>query len=216
MASSSHRGPGNDERICRLLDRYNCPMPFHRVRTRMLGSIAAPGPTVSPMEVMAGVWGDQIPTFESIATVNELLYALVMSLWNRLARHQSQSAPFRLTRAELNLSRAELHALAARRCQELDGFVEGMFAGRAVIELPWQAHSALVTLAQIQARFSAVVDAGSDASDPLFQRDPRAVRLDMQTATRRAERQIHSAVTSCALARHQALASIPVTRAILR
>jgi hypothetical protein len=53
-----------------------------------------------------------------------------MGLWNRLTRHQERSAPFRLVRPDVMAAREGLATLAMIRCQELDGFIEGLFGER--------------------------------------------------------------------------------------
>jgi hypothetical protein len=37
-----------DENVRALLARYNCPVPFHEVRTRFLGNVATPAMSASP------------------------------------------------------------------------------------------------------------------------------------------------------------------------
>ena len=49
----------SDDEIRSLLDRYRCPMPFHVVRTRLLGNIASPDMTASPMDTVAGLRGGE-------------------------------------------------------------------------------------------------------------------------------------------------------------
>ncbi len=85
-----------DDEIRALLDRYRCPVPFHAVRTRFLGNIASPVVSASPLDALKGLWGGELPVFDSLDAVNELLAALIMGLWNRLSRHQERSTPFRL------------------------------------------------------------------------------------------------------------------------
>ena len=86
----------SDEEIRVLLDRYRCPVPFHAVRTRFLGNIASPVVSASPLDTLKGLWGGELPEFDSLDAVNELLAVLIVGLWNRLTRHQERSAPFRL------------------------------------------------------------------------------------------------------------------------
>ena len=44
----------SDAEILALLERYKCPTPFHEVRTRFLGSIAAPVPV--SVKRLAKLW----------------------------------------------------------------------------------------------------------------------------------------------------------------
>ena len=85
-----------DEQVRALLEKYECPVPFHEVRTRFLGNIASPNVSASPIKVVQDLCGGELPTFDAIEEANELIGALVMGLWNRLTRHQERSSPFRL------------------------------------------------------------------------------------------------------------------------
>jgi hypothetical protein len=49
---STTTGPGGDDEVRLLLDRYKCPIPFHEVRTRFLGNIASL--SASPIETVKG------------------------------------------------------------------------------------------------------------------------------------------------------------------
>jgi hypothetical protein len=100
-----------DDEVRALLARYQCPVPFHAVRTRFLGNIATPAMQSSPMDTVAALWCGEMPVFESLDATNELIGALVMGLWNRLTRHQERSAPFRLTRIEAPVTREETRAI---------------------------------------------------------------------------------------------------------
>src|SRR5271169_946775 len=117
----------SDEEVRLFLVRCKCPIPFHAVRTRFLGSIATPEIGISPLETVKSLWGGELPEFDSIDALNELLEALVMGLWNRLTRHQDRRVPFRLLRVDAPTSRDALAGLALIRREELDGFVEGLF-----------------------------------------------------------------------------------------
>ena len=106
-------------------------MPFHEVRTRLLGAIASPGMSTSLLiKVVQDLWGGELPPFDTIEEANELIGALVMGLWNRLTRHQDRKAsPFRLMRVDTAPTREGFPgSLALMRRQELDGFIEGLFS----------------------------------------------------------------------------------------
>jgi hypothetical protein len=111
-------GP-TDEQVRLLLVPYRCPVPFHIVRTRILGSIASPKLDVSPIETVKSLWGEDSPEFGSAASLNELVEALVKGLWNRLARHRQRRVPFRLLRIDVPLDREGLGRLALVRREEL-------------------------------------------------------------------------------------------------
>jgi hypothetical protein len=95
----------SDAEVRALLARYGCPVPSHAVRTRFLGNIASPVMSASPLDTVKGLWGGELPEFDSLDALNELLAVLIMGLWNRLSRHQERSAPFRLLRVDISGTR---------------------------------------------------------------------------------------------------------------
>src|SRR5215468_9210458 len=115
--------PVSDDEIRSLLERYRCPMPFHVVRTRLLGNIASPDMTTSPMDTVVGLWGGELPAIDNLDALNELLRVLLMGLWNRLARHQNRNAPFRMIRIDAPETREGLANIAAIRREEVIGFI---------------------------------------------------------------------------------------------
>ena len=66
-----------------MLERYDCPMPYHAVRTHFLGALCTTGP-VQPMKTLARIWNGTLPAFAFIEAVNELLGALINGQWNEL------------------------------------------------------------------------------------------------------------------------------------
>ncbi len=72
---STITGP-SDEQVRALLERYRCPVPFHEVRTRFLGNIASPVVAASPLETVKGLWGGELPEFDDLDAVSELMGAL--------------------------------------------------------------------------------------------------------------------------------------------
>jgi hypothetical protein len=154
VATSKSRSP-SDEGARTLLARYQCPIPFHAVRTRFLGSIASPAMGVSPIETVKTLWGGELPTFESIDALNELIGALVIGLWNRLAQHQERKVPFRLVRVETPRDRHALGNLAMIRREELEGFIQGLFGPNPKMDFPDRASRALDELAHIRGLFQA-------------------------------------------------------------
>ena len=139
-----------------LLEKYDCPIPFHEVRTRFLGRIATPAMTALPIQIIKELWGGDLPEFEGIDEVNELLSALVQGLWNDLTRHQKRSQPFRLVRVPMEPTAANLGNFGLVRLQELDGFIEGLFNSEEVIDLPESAHHAVVQLAELRAMMGGI------------------------------------------------------------
>src|SRR5450759_5937597 len=110
------------------------------------------------------LWGGELPEFDSMEAVNELLNALVAGLWNRLTAHQSSRNPFRLLRFDVAQTRVGLKHFALVRRQELDGFVEGLFGLEEHIDLPERAHEALGVLAEIRAMLAGVINLLDDSN----------------------------------------------------
>jgi hypothetical protein len=195
-----------------LLEKHACPMSFHEVRTRFLGNIATPELSASPLQIVKDLWGGELPAFDSIDELNELLDALVQGLWNELTRHQRRSQPFRLTRTPMEPTAANLGRYGRIRLEELDGFIEGLFNGQDVIDLPERAHEAVGHLAELRAMMAGICD--------LVARDPDAddrTQLDttfkqLRELTRIMETEIHEAVISCTRARRQMLEGIVTAR----
>ena len=90
--------PVDEKQVLSLLKKYNCPVPYHEVRTRFLGNIATPAMTASPMHIVKGLWGGELPEFESLEAVNDLIGALINGLWNSLTRHQKRTERHRAAR----------------------------------------------------------------------------------------------------------------------
>jgi hypothetical protein len=205
----------SDDEVRALLDRYHCPVPFHAVRTRFLGNLASPALEDSPIENVKALWGGELPPFDSIDDVNELLGALVMGLWNRLTRHQERSAPFRLTRMEVPATREGMVELARLRREELEGFIEGLFGDKESLDLPERAHKALGTLAEIRAMLEASQVLAEDPTKPAPPGEIAVTLGHFRELTRIAEHEMHEAVLSCTRARRQMPAALPARRPTL-
>lgn len=204
-------GPG-DDKVVALLERRQCPVPFHEVRTRFLGNIASPLMTVSPMDAVKGLWGGELPEFESIDAVNELVGALVMGLWNRLTVHQDRRAAFRLVRFEVPPTREGVARIALVRRQEIDGFVEGLFGNEKSMDLPERAHQAIKVLHEMRAMLAGIVDLMGDRTKPATPDDLTDLLRSVQELTKIGEIEMHKAVLSCTRARRHALSQSLATR----
>ncbi len=183
MAKRSGPPPASDEQVRALLERYNCPAAFHEVRTRFLGNITSPVMSASPLEVVKGLWGGELPPFDTMDDVNELLGALVMGLWNRLSRHQDRSNPFRLTVVVTEATRESLCATAMLRRQEVDGFAEGLFGSGNDVDLPERADEGMTRLADLRAMFVAIADVTSDPTKPATEKDLKLTRDHVRELT---------------------------------
>ena len=198
----------SEKTVRALLEKYRCPVPFHEVRTRFLGNIATPELSASPLRIVEGLWGGELPVFDSMDEANDLVGALVQGLWNDLTRHQKRSQPFRLIRLPMNPTAANLGQYGLVRLEELDGFTEGLSNGEEVIDLPERAHQAIGHLSELRAMMASICE--------LVSRDPNAddpTQLDttfkhLRELTRIMETEIHAAVLSCTRARRQMLEGI--------
>ena len=157
-----------------ITERYKCPKPFHEVRTRFMGSIASPALSIPPLQTVKQHWGGELPAFDTIEDLNELLNILVSGLWNQLTTHQSPDNPFLLTTLEVKPSREGLRHFALVRQQEFEGF-EGLFGTHEAVDLP----------------DSVGVGTGRDAAW-LARRGLEVVVVEPSTAMREEGRRIHT------------------------
>jgi hypothetical protein len=195
-----------DERAVRqILDRYACPVPYHEVRTRFLGSIATPVIGASPVAVVQNLWGGELPEFESLEAANELIGILVNGLWNGLTRHQKRTEPFRVIRLVVPATREGIAQLALTRRQEVDGFVEGLFAGQDEIDLPDKANEALNVLGEIRAMLDGVHVLATDETKPAPSAEIEKTLKYVQQLSRSIEQEMHAVLLDCARARRGAL-----------
>src|SRR5260370_27847396 len=149
------------------LDRYRCPVPLHAVRTRFLGDIASAFMSASPLDGVKALWGGELPEFDSLDAVNDLLRILVMGVWSGLSRHQERSAPFRLVRAQIPESREGLAHLALIRREELDGLIEGLFGKEQSLELPERGNRSLDALSELRAIFDGLYELAGNPTKPV-------------------------------------------------
>ena len=159
--------------------------------------------------------GGELPEFDSIEAVNELINALVAGLWNRLAAHQSSRNPFRLIRFEVAQTREGVKHLALVRRQELDGFVEGLFGAEEHINLPERAHSAIGVLADIRAMLAGAIDLLDDPSKAAESDAIKGLVRNFQEISVILETEMNKAILSCVRARRQLLEQIPATKPTL-
>jgi hypothetical protein len=184
-----------------MLERYNCPVPFHTVRTLFLGSIASPSFHRSPIQVVQSLWGGQLPAFETTDEVNALFDLLLSGLWNRLTGHHKSRDPFRLVRLNTEATRQSLGHLAQVRRQELEGFLEGLFAGNESIDLPDKAHQALDVLFHLRDMFGSAANLLDDPSKPAAVDDLKGLLKNFQQMSIIVETEINRIVLNCERAR---------------
>jgi hypothetical protein len=195
--------------VIALLKRYKCPTPFHEVRTRFMGNIASPVMGASPLETVKQLWGGELPEFDSMEAVNDLLNTLVAGLWNRLTEHQSSRNPFRLIRFDVAQTREGLTHFALVRRQELDGFVQGLFGAEVEIDLPARAHQALGVLAEVRAFLVGIIDLLNDVSKPAAHDDLKDLVRNSHKMGLIVETELNQIILSCTRARRQSLAQMP-------
>ncbi len=205
----------NDAEVIALLKRYRCPTPFHEVRTRFLGNIASPVMGASPMETIKQLWGGELPEFDSMEAVNELLNGLMEGLWNRLSAHQSSLNPFRLLRFDVVPTREGLAHFVQVRSQEFDGFVEGLFGSEEHIELPKRAHEALGVLTETRAILAGLATSLDDLSKPAMPEDLKALIHNIQDITLIMETKMNKTIRSCKRARIHLRDQKPATKPTL-
>ena len=193
-----------------LLVLYACPMPYHQVRTRFMGNIATPVMTASPMQEIQRIWNNELPTFESKSDAEEFFGVLMQVLWNGLSAHQKRTDPFKLGRIATSPASLEfLNRFAQVRREELEGFVDGLFAGQDEIDLPESAHNAIGILGEMRAIFAATEQL---AAQPASVENITETIRHFQQMTRIAETEINIVIQSCKKARAQALDTLPMVR----
>ena len=199
------RSVRNEQRAISLLKKYKCPVPYHEVRTRFLGHIAAPSIVASPVQTVKDLWGGNLPAAENLEALNDLFGVLMNDLWNSLTRHQKRTEPFRLIRTMPEPSRAGLAAYALLRQQEIDGFVEGLFNGLDEIDLPERAEAALNTLSQMRAMLAGLHALTLDETKAISDEEFATTLKQVEELTPIIEREINAIVLACTRARRQML-----------
>ena len=187
----------NEDRIRALLERYNCPVPYHQVRTRFLGCIASPDVSASPLSTAQGLWNGQWPALESAEAINELVGALINDLWNSLTCHLSRREPFRLIPMPIAATASSLRAYALVRQQEIDGFIEGLFNGSDDLVLPKSASRAVDILAEASMTLAGIQALVGEPSMRGRQDDLIATAREFQPMPSVLEHEIHSIVMAC-------------------
>lgn len=195
----------SEKTVRALLEKHACPVPFHAVRTQFLGNIATPELSASPLRIVEGLWGGQLPAFENLDEANELLEALVQGLWNELTRHQKRSQPFRLARVPMEPTAANLARYGRVRLEEIDGFIEGLFNGKEAIDLSERAHKAVGYLRELRAMMDGMCELASRGPVADDRAQLEATFKHLRQLTRIMEIEINEAVLSCTRARRQIL-----------
>ena len=191
----------SDKAISALLEQYKCPTPFAAARAIMMGTIASPMLSLSPLAALEKLWNGQMPVFESGDDAQALFDSLIGGLWNRLADHQSSRHPFQLARAPVARTRSELGALALTRKQEIAGFAAGLFGKEEQLQLPEKAQQALLSLAEVHSMFAASADLLADQTRPAPEQSLAEFARNAHKMTAMAESSINKVVRACKRAR---------------
>ena len=204
--------PPAEKTVRKLLNRYACPVPYHEVRTRFLGNIASPDLMASPGAVVEGLWGGELPVFDSMEDAKELIGVLVQGLWNELSKHQKPSKRFRLTRLDLEPSVTSLARFSTVRRQEIEGFLIGLFNGADTIDVPERAFRTLDHLEQLRAMMAGIQELiGHDGLEECGS-ELGAIFKNLHQITKIMEIEIHEAVLACIEARGQMLTGLQFPR----
>lgn len=196
-----------------LLKRYGCPLPYHQVRARFMGNIATPALNASPMQEIRRVWNDALPVFDDAKEAEAFFAALLQGLWNGLSAHQKRNDPFKLMRVKpAPVSHTYLGRLAAVRRDELDGFIDGLFAGQDELDFPESAHKAIGILGELRALFAATEDLAKYQLGPADVANLEETAKHLRELGRIAEVEINTVIQSCRKARQQMLETFALER----
>lgn len=155
------------------------------------------------MRTLAMLWGGELPEFASQEDLQEVAEVLVQGLWNRLADHQNSRSPFRLLRTEVPVTREGMLILADARCEELAGFMDGLYGGEPAIHLPQKAHDAVTRLGELYFMHEAVGALLADESKPAPDTELKLLLRNLQQMAIIADELINKTIQSCKRARGQ-------------
>ena len=202
---------GGDKRIRDLLARYSCPTPFHKVRAWFLGRIATPRLETSPLPDIKDLWTGELPLFQNIDEVNTLFQEL-LGLWNDLTKHQSRSVPFRLVRETIRPTKQEIARFCRMRCEELEGFLDGLFRSEESVDLPERAAAGMDRLAEIYAMNHGAVRLLEHPTQSPSDRELAETLRNLEKLTPIAEKEIQAVVLACVRARRQGMSQFGVRK----
>lgn len=213
MAMRGRKQVVDDGAIRALLKRYACPSPYHQVRARFMGNIATPAMNASPMKEVQRLWNDDLPVFESQKEAEAFFAALLQGLWNGLSAHQKRSDPFKLGRVNAApVSYEYLAHLGSVRREEIDGFLDGLFAGQDEMDFPESAHKAVGILGELRALVAATEEMALNPPGPADVATLEQTVKHLRELTRIAEVEINTIIQSCRKARQQMLETYVMER----
>ena len=197
-----NRRRGIEARVIGLLERYDCPTPYHAVCTHFLGALSGSAP-VQPMKVLATIWDGALPAFPSIDAVNELLEALISGLWNEHTTHQDDTQPYRLTPMPARATRQSLTSLIETRAEEIHGFLTGLFGDQENLEVPGSMADSLDALMELDEMFSGMQALLEDPEKAASTSDLKALKVHLAELTNIVEQEIHNVVLGARVLREQ-------------
>lgn len=216
MAKASKLDRLSDQVIAALLEKHACPLPFHAVRALFMGNVATPDMTASPMQTIRDLWGGELPEFETKQDAELLLTGLMQGLWNGMTAHQNRTNPFKLIRVKSPQPSWEaLARLSLMRREELDGFIEGLFAGHEEMDLPEKAHRATNILGEIRAMLAGLHQLATQNTTPTDIQELDAMIKQVRELSIIAEKEINVAIQSCKRARAQMLETYTAEKPVL-
>jgi DNA-directed RNA polymerase subunit F len=193
-----------------LLEQYACPLPFHQLRARLMGNIATPDMTASPMQEIKRIWNNELPVFDSKSEAEEFFGVLFQGLWNALSAHQKRTDPFKLARIATAPAGLEFLSRFARvRREEIEGFVDGLFANEDELDLPDSAHKVVGILGEMRSIFAATEQL---TSQPASVASITETIKHFQQMGRIVEHEINVVIQSCKKARARTMETLPTGR----
>ncbi|MBO6885850.1 MAG: hypothetical protein JJ869_20065 [Marivita sp.] len=213
MAMRGKKQAVDDGAMRALLKQYACPFPYHQVRARLMGNIATPDMNASPMKEVQRLWNDDLPVFDSQKEAEAFFAAILQGLWNGLSAHQKRSDPFKLVRLKTAPASYEYLARLGRvRREEIDGFVDGLFAGHEEMDFPESAHKPVGILGELRALFAATEEMALNPPGPADVSTLEQTVKHLRELTRIAEGEINTIIQSCRKARQQMLETYVMER----
>lgn len=213
MATRPKKQAVDDRAMRALLKRYACPLPYHRVRAQFMGNITTPSMDASPITEVQRIWNDDLPEFQDRKEAEAFFGALLQGLWNGLSEHQKRTNPFKLSRVKSEPASYEYLARFSRiRREELEGFIDGLFAGQEEMDLPESAHNAANTLGEVRGMFAGVEDLALNPPGPADVSSMEETAKHLREMSRIAETEINTIIQSCRRARQQMMAAQTMER----
>ena len=206
MAKPAKGSQQDGATIKALLLRYACPVPHYQVRARFMGNITSPDMNVSPMQEIQRIWNGGLPEFETHKEAEAFFDVLLQGMWNGLSSHQKRTDPFKLVQVKNAPASYEFLArLGKVRREEIEGFIDGLFAGKDEMDFPETAHKSIGILGELRAMFAATEELATNRPGPASLSSLEQTAKHLREMTRIVEIEINAIIQSCRKARMQIL-----------